>query len=149
MVDTTLHTQVREEIEELHRFFVDWFTGACAETDEIFKNGFLNHFDRDFKLIYPAGTILELSTLADGIRLSYGSNPDFRIAIREVTIHHTWDQYVLATYEEWQRNSLQSIPPDNGRLASALIHCGDDIQWLHVHESWLPKPVMEAGPYDF
>ena len=100
-------------------------------------------------MIAPAGTIERLSTLVERRRLSYGANPDIRIAIREVTLIHAWDQYKLVTYEEWQRNALQSISPDNGRLCSALIHCGDDIKWLHIHDTWLPESVMEAGPYDF
>ena len=149
MNNDELHNKVSEEIEALHRFFVDWFSGALPATDAVFENEFLARFDENFRLIPPAGEILDFSMLAKGIREIHGSNPDFRIAIRRVTIHRTWNSIVLATYEEWQRNALASTPPNNGRITSALIDTSDRPRWLHVHETWLPQNVMEAGPYDF
>lgn len=149
MIETELQSRVREEIESLHRFFVEWFTGSIPATDENFQTGFMQRFDESFLLIPPAGTILELSTLAEGIRSNHNSNPDFRIAIRAVTICRSWDQYILATYEEWQRHALASTPPDNGRVATVLFRIDTDLQWLHVHETWLPDEIMQAGPYDF
>lgn len=58
-------------------------------------------------------------------------------------------KHVLVTYEEWQRHALASMPPDNGRLSTALFDCADGLRWLHVHETWLPAAQMAAGPYDF
>ena len=55
----------------------------------------------------------------------------------------------VATYEEWQRNALASEPANNGRIASVLFATSDALQWVHVHETWLPADVMAAGPYDF
>lgn len=149
MASTVSQSQVREEIEALHRFFVEWFSGVAPATDSVFETGFMRRFDEKFLLIPPAGAILDLSALATGIRSNHGTNPNFRIAIRGVTIRRAWDRYVLATYEEWQRNALASTPPDNGRIASVLFNSGASLRWLHVHETWLPTTVMEAGPYDF
>ena len=140
---------VRDEIEALHRFFVAWFSGAVSDDDDTFEEGFLRRLDPDFLLIPPAGAAADLSGLATGIRSAHGSNPDFRIAIRNTSIRHTWDGHVFATYEEWQRNALASTPPDNGRVASALFRVSDRLTWLHVHETWLPREAMDAGPYDF
>lgn len=148
-MSSQLHTTVREEIEALHRFFVAWFSGSEPATDAAFDNGFSQRFDHEFLLIPPAGTVLELSTLADSVRSRHGSNVDFKIAIRNVEIRRSWDDLVLVTYEEWQRNALVSTPPDNGRVATVLFHRGESLRWLHVHETWLPDAVMKAGPYDF
>lgn len=57
--------------------------------------------------------------------------------------------YVLATYEEWQRNAIASKPADNGRIATALFRAREQLRWIHVHETWLPRDVMAAGPFDF
>jgi len=148
-MDSALLAQVRDEIERLHRFFVRWFAGTVAETDDVFENGFFKHLDPSFLLIPPAGTVTDLSGLGKSIRAAHGSNPDFRIAIRNASIRGTWDDHVLVTYEEWQRNALASTPPDNARVASAIFRSGESLKWLHVHETWLPKAMMEAGPYDF
>jgi hypothetical protein len=140
---------VREEIEALHRFFVTWFSGACANDPHLFERGVLHRLDEKFVLIPPAGKVLSREELADGIRAAHNSNPDFRIAVRNVHIRRTWDRHLLATYEEWQRNARASTPPDNGRVATVLFEAGDGLRWLHVHETWLPESMMQAGPYDF
>ena len=61
---------VRTEIEDLHKFFVGWFTGAL-DTDS-FDEGFLARFDTDFLLIPPAGIILPLDDLSTGIKNTNG-----------------------------------------------------------------------------
>lgn len=146
-MSSEFETRAREEIEALHEFFVGWFSGALGE--DAFEAGFLSRFDPAFLLIPPAGTTLSLEELADGVRQSHATNPEFRIAIRNVTLRRVLDRQLLVTYEEWQRNALASTPPDNGRAASVLFEVGERLRWLHVHETWLPEAVMTTGPYDF
>ncbi len=143
---TTMET-VKTEIEALHEFFVAWFTGKISEQD--FDTNFLHRFDSEFLLIPPAGVILSLQDIATSIREGYNSNPNFRIAIRNVQVRRVFSGYILATYEEWQRNALASTPPDNARLATVLFTDTRPLRWLHIHETWMPKDVAEAGPYDF
>jgi hypothetical protein len=138
---------VRAEIEALHAFFVGWFSGALPRSS--FEAGFLSRFASDFLLVPPAGTLLSLDELTDSVRSAYGTNREFRIAIRNVTFRRELEGHVLATYEEWQRNALASSPSDNARLATVLFREGRPLQWLHVHETWLPEAVARAGPYDF
>ncbi len=149
MDSTNLEQAVREEIEELHKFFVSWFSGSAPSTDEYFDHNFTNRFDPQFVLIPPAGITLKLVDLSETVHAAHGSNPDFRIAIRKATVRRHWDNHMLATYEEWQRNALASTPPDNGRVATVLFRISKKLTWLHIHETWLPEDIMAAGPYDF
>ena len=144
---TNLEQAVTEEIESLHRFFVGWFSGHLPESS--FDNEFIKRFSADFLLIPPSGTLLNLDAFAQSVKTTYSSNPDFKIAIRAVQIQRVFADYVLATYEEWQRNALASKPPNNGRLATVLFRQTERLEWLHVHETWLPTDVMSVGPYDF
>lgn len=138
---------VRTEIEDLHNFFVGWFTGTFDINS--FESGFLSRFDPDFLLIPPAGIILALDVLSTSIKNTYNTNPDFRIAIRNVKIRRVLENEIIATYEEWQRNALASTPPNNGRVATVVFKKTEPLQWLHVHETWMPEAVQSAGPYDF
>jgi hypothetical protein len=138
---------VRTEVEELHKFFVGWFSGALNAST--FDTEFLPRFSPDFHIVPPAGTLMNLGQLTAAIRSTHGTNPEFRIAIRNVTIRAQFDGHILATYEEWQRNALASKPPDNARIATAVLRDTRPLQWLHVHETWLPRNIMDAGPYDF
>jgi hypothetical protein len=142
-----IQEKVRLEIEELHEFFVGWFNGSLPES--AFETGFLDRFSEKLVYIPPGGRRLGLDDLAQAIRDGYASNPDFRIAIREVQVHWAFDDYVMATYEEWQRNALASTPPDNGRVATVLFKGPEPLKWLHIHETWMPPEIMSAGPYDF
>jgi hypothetical protein len=139
--------RVRREVEDLHRFFVRWFSGALPESE--FDAGFLSRFDPDFMLVPPAGIRLDLTALESSVRRGHATNPDFRVAIRNVRIQRILPGHILATYEEWQRNALASTPPDNGRIATVLFEDSEPLRWLHIHETWLPADVAAAGPYDF
>jgi hypothetical protein len=138
---------VRTEIESLHGFFVGWFSGALPSAE--FESGFLARFDPAFLLVPPAGTLLDLEQLANGVRSAHATNPDFRIAIRNVEVRRMFDGHILATYEEWQRNALASTPRDNARIATVLFLDVRPLRWLHIHETWLPESIARAGPYDF
>jgi len=146
-LDESQEQRVGREIEALHEFFVGWFSGALAEDE--FERGFLRRFDRGFLLVPPAGTLLTLDEIASSVRQGHATNPDFRVAIRNVKLQRVLDGHVVATYEEWQRNALASTPPDNGRIATVIFALGDVLRWLHIHETWLPEAVARAGPYDF
>lgn len=139
--------EVRNEVESLHEFFCDWFTGQLPE--EEFERQFLSRFSSDLVFIPPAGNLLGLDDLSASVRAGYASNPDFRIQIRNVTVCREFDGHLIATYEEWQRNALASKPANNGRIASVVFTKGQSLKWLHIHETWLPKENMDADSYDF
>jgi len=146
----SLHDAVRVEIESLHAFFVQWFSGVAPRDDATLVQGFTRRFTDDFVLIPPAGTRLGARQLGDGLERGHGSNPEFRVAIRRVELRLETADLVIATYEEWQRNAKASTPPDNGRVATVVfLRQGDGLRWQHIHETWLPADVMAVGPFDF
>lgn len=143
----SLENNVRTEVEALHEFFVGWFTGTLDVSS--FETGFLARFDPGFLLIPPAGIILSLDELSTRIKNAHDTNPGFRIAIRNVKVQRVLKNEIVATYEEWQRNALASTPPDNGRIATVILKKTEPLQWLHVHETWMPESIQTAGPFDF
>ncbi len=143
----SIQESVRSEVEALHEFFCRWFPGTARKTD--FESDFIARFDPSLVFIPPAGYLLGLQDLSNLVYKGYASNPDFRVQIRNVKVQREFDGYVLATYEEWQRNALASQPPDNGRVATVVFALSDSLRWVHIHETWLPRDVMDADPYDF
>lgn len=138
---------IKSEIESLHEFFCDWFGGTKSKS--VFEAEFLNRFSKDLVFIPPAGKYLGLRDLSESVRAGYGSNPNFRVQIRNVIITQQIDDYVLATYEEWQRDALASTPANNGRVATVLFQVRPTLKWMHIHETWLPIDIMEADSYVF
>ena len=145
--------QAREEIEALHQFFVDWFGGLIAAQESTFDQRFVRRFHDSCELIQPSGNTLTREVFFQAIYDSYDSSPGFRIAIRNVRVRFSLpDGYSLVTYEEWQRNAVNSTPPNNARAASVLFHRDSDGAaplWLHIHETWLPPADTPAARFDF
>lgn len=146
-MNALIQEQVRIEVEDLHAFFCLWFAGKLPKTD--FGSKFSSRFAEDLVFIPPVGKLLGLEELSTLIYKGYASNPEFRIQIREVSIEKVFGDYYLATYEEWQRNALASTPPDNGRIATVVFKSGDPLQWVHIHETWLPETIIATGDYNF
>jgi hypothetical protein len=146
-MSTSIHEQIRVEIEDLHKFFCNWFAGKLPKAD--FDSKFTTRFATDLVFIPPAGELLGLADLSSAIYKGYASNSKFKIQIRGVTVRREFDGFVLATYEEWQRNALASEPPDNGRVVTVIFKSSDPLRWVHIHETWLPKVVMASDNYDF
>ena len=146
-MDRALSQKVEDEIKSLHDFFCDWFGGMVNQ--ERFEELFSKRFSSELIFIPPAGNYLQFKDLEESIREGYGANPDFKIEIRNVRLLIEMDGYILATYEEWQRNALASKPPDNARLATVMFKNGDHLIWQHIHETWMPREIMESDPYDF
>ena len=142
-----IQEQIRLEVERLHVFFVGWFNGTIAK--DTFDSEFFDRMGEDIEYILPGGVRLGRDELGPAIRNEYGSNPDFRIAIGDVKVQRAFDDYVLATYVEWQRNAIASKPADNGRISTVLFKGPEPFTWLHIHETWLPEDIMVAGPFDF
>lgn len=136
------HATCRREIESLHEFFVDWYTGQTAE----------DSYDRleralaaDFEMVTPDGIRSEYADVVDGIGDGYASREPgtFDIEIRNVETRYTVDDHALVRYEEWQET------PDGttGRLSTVLFaddpDAPGDVVWLDLHETWLDGPGSE------
>jgi hypothetical protein len=145
-------TRVRAEIVAMHAFFEQWFRGVVDDDDDVFSQGFARRFDPGFVRLGPVGDILPLAQVIKSIRPRYGSNPDFRLQIREVLLRRELDNLFVVTFEEWQRNAMHA-QPNNGRLATVMLQTDrvapGGLAWLHMHTCWLPADVVAAEPFDF
>ena len=142
--------RVREHIIEIHQFFVDWVSGECPSDDATFQKGALNRLSENLMVIMPAGRGFGLTEFSKYMRAIHGSNSKFRIQIRNINLRQRIGDALLVTYEEWERDALDSMPANNGRLSTMVLKDrGDSLETVHVHETWLPAEVMDAGPYDF
>ena len=142
------------EVIDLHRFFEDWFGGYCDDSDQVFAERFLGRMHDDFSIVLPGGIMLDGGGFFPEFRKLYGSNPGFHISIREVRQQPSiTDSVYTVTYQEWQRNAMQSTPENNGRLSSAILLADEQapnrLKWFHVHETWLPDSVIAIEAFDW
>ncbi len=144
-----LLSEIRAEIEEVHRFISAWFRGEETPSAEAFSAGLADRFAPGLINIQPAGRVLTCETLLSSIQDRHGASPDFRIEIADVALRHVGgDGLVLATYVEKQSGARHSNP-ENTRISSVLMRRRADdgaLEWLHIHETAVPgDPVSNSS----
>ena len=131
---------VEDEIVRLHAFFVDWMTGAIEQTDENFAQ-FSDSMGANFYIVTPSGEITLRPALVAGLYNTYDQRRNFRIWIENVTVRHTLNDVVVATYEEW----IESEENDSitTRLSTVVLTVDESLPngllWQCVHETWLSR----------
>ncbi len=137
--EDTMEDRCRLEVEELHQFFQDWTTGVLEATDEGFER-FASVTADSFAIIAPSGRMTGHQALLDGMRGAHGKTPvQARIWIENFELRRVEGDVAIVTYEEWQEIAGQK----RGRLSTAVFRAREDarngVEWLHVHETWLPR----------
>lgn len=133
MTKEPLLEAVRQNILDVHVFFVDWFRGHVPV--DALEAGFLSILEPSFFYVPPAGALVPKRGLADVFLAGHGANPNLEIAILDVVIQHELPHHLLASYREIQRGA---IPPDarnNERLTTVLMTKDQPFRWLSVHET--------------
>ena len=129
----------REEIEELHRFFQEWFGGNLPDTDEAFGR-VERALSPELVFITPSGKHRTAGELLEGIRQGHGRRPGLTIRIEAPRLHHVLEDHLVATHQEWQAEDGETT----GRLSTVVFgvdpEAPNGLSWLHVHETW-----MEGG----
>ena len=82
---------VRTEVVAMHVFLEQWFSGAVANEDDVFAQGFARRFDPGFVRVSPGGEIFPLAQVTRAVRNAHGSSPEFRIEIRSVVLRRELD----------------------------------------------------------
>jgi len=132
-----MEQNVEREINELHGFFEQWFTGELPANDYEFKR-LATVLSPGFNIVTPAGKKIDRVSLLTTLRAANGSRPDLDITIRNVNILAQLGETVLATYEEWQSEDDRA---EKGRMVTVSFLAKDglpnNLEWLHVHETWI------------
>ena len=135
-----MREECQAEVDELHRFFVDWMTGTLPRTQEAYAR-FTGVMADHMVIISPRGVLTEREPLIEELEAAHGAHAgptnDFGIRIENYRCHRTEGDLCLVTYEEWQQRSGATT----GRLGTALFRrragTPNGVEWLHVHETWI------------
>lgn len=126
----------RREIEDLHAFFVEWFTGQADR----------EAFDRveralapGFEMVTPEGGRADRDAVISSVRDSYARDApgEFEIEVRNVESVADLGEHALVRYEEHQRTPDE----ETGRISTALFRedgsAPHGVAWHDLHETWL------------
>lgn len=144
--------QIETTIHDISDFFTDWVGGRCPGDVDTFKRNALDRLADDLVVVMPGGRSFGKKDFEGYMKSIYGSNPDFRIKIRDIRLNHRSGDLGVVNYHEWQRNAKDSDEPNNGRVTTMVVRdrgTGATPEILQVHETWLPKDIVASGDFDF
>ncbi len=135
------------EVLGLHRFLEGWVTGVLPRTEDAFER-FKGVMAEGFAIVSPGGVTSGRDELFAELERAHGTlaggEKGFRIWIEDVRCRHVEGVLALVTYAEYQERSGETT----GRRASALFRRKDGtpngVEWLHLHETWLPDLAPDA-----
>ena len=123
----------RREVEELHRFFQEWFRAAIPA--KAFSR-FADVLASDFEIRPPSGTPLAREHLLDGLRKARGSDPDIRIWCEDISTRTIAEGAWVTTYRECQ----ETASGRRDRISTAVFRAKEGnpngLEWVRVHETW-------------
>lgn len=148
-----LHNRITTEIEALHSFLGGWLNGTLPDSDDEFRAGIRDRLSIGFHNIQPAGILLGREQLFSQIYQGYARSPGFTIKIRNVRVLNTVneDRFIVAVYEEYQKNARNSARTNNARISTVAFEKREfaPLSWLHIHETWLPEKCQSESMFEF
>jgi len=131
-----------KEVEELHQFFQDWFTGAIENSAISFAR-FSDVIHADFTMIVPNGKQTNRDQLKGSLYMMHGKRPKIKIWIENPEFRFLSSTVAMVTYEEWQQDGEEADPTT--RVSTVIfesnIMATNKVMWLHVHETMRPVEI--------
>jgi hypothetical protein len=136
-------------IVDLHQFFSNWISGACANRAELLTAGVIRHLSPAFVGIMADGALITPAALEQWMGAVHATSPRFKIAIRNLAVRHRIGTVLVVTYEEWAHDA--PLPPhSNARLSTVVLRDDSgDLKILHLQETWLQDEVVKGGDFNF
>lgn len=129
-----------QEVVDLHQFFQDWFNGTLPDTADAFER-FSGVMAPSFSMVTPAGNTVAIESLNTGLRSAHDrwKQAPGKIWVKNVRTVYTEGELVLISYEEWQEANGETKVRQSTVLFRAKPGLPNDVEWLHVHETWMPE----------
>lgn len=123
---------ISNEIEGLHNFFQQFFTGEIQQ-DTISRFSLV--LEDDFSLITPSGQLITRENILAMVKQSYDSRKNMRIWTNDIVTRSLSNNLYVTTYQELQEieNGTKTV-----RLSTAIFRIDEaKVTWIHVHETWV------------
>jgi hypothetical protein len=135
----TLFSQASAEVVGLHRFFVDWFVAARADTVDFSR--FERAMGEGLTMIAPSGQILDRDAVIDHVRSSRATCDDgFAISIEDIRPGWQTEDSIVVLYVEAQLRGGKHSRRQSSAVFTISSSAPNGVEWRHLHETWLQVP---------
>jgi len=137
--ESSLFYRASAEIVDLHRFFVDWFVAARADTADFGR--FETVMGEGLTMVAPGGAILDRDAVVDHVRLSRAScDEGFAISIEDIRPGWQTDDMIVVLYVEAQLRGGKRSRRQSSAVFTTSSLAPNGVEWRHLHETWLQVP---------
>ncbi|MER9434554.1 hypothetical protein [Mesorhizobium sp. M0618] len=137
--EPSLFSRASAEIIDLHRFFVDWFVAARANTADFGR--FERAMGKDLSIVAPDGQILDREAVVDHVRSSRASCDDgFAISIEDIRPGWQDADTIVVLYVEAQLRADKHSRRQSSAVFTTSSSAPNGVEWRHLHETWLQVP---------
>ncbi|OBQ74426.1 DUF4440 domain-containing protein [Mesorhizobium erdmanii] len=138
-VDATLFSKASAEVIGLHRFFVDWFVAARADTVDFSR--FERVMAHGFSMVAPDGHVLDRAAVIDHVRSSRATCDDgFAISIEDIRAGWQDEDTIVVLYVEAQLRGGKNSRRQSSAVFTTSSSAPNGVEWRHLHETWLQVP---------
>ncbi|RWM18457.1 MAG: hypothetical protein EOR72_04845 [Mesorhizobium sp.] len=135
----SLFSRASTEIVDLHRFFVDWFVTARADTVDFGR--FETAMGEGLTMIAPSGAVLGREAVVDHVRQSRATCDDgFAISIEDIRPGWQTDDTIVVLYVEAQMRGGKFSRRQSSAVFTTSSSAPNGVEWRHLHETWLQVP---------
>ncbi len=126
----------KKEIEELHRFFVEWYTGILKNSEEHFSR-FKDVMAGTVHFVGTDGSVADKNDLLNWIKQAWAgyATGEFNIKIKEFKLMHETKETALVSYQEWQNFRGKTLILVSSVLLSKTENRYNNLEWQHIHVS--------------
>ena len=137
--EPSLFSRASAEVVDLHRFFVDWFVAARADTVDFSR--FERVMGESFSMIAPSGQILDRDAVVAHVRESRASCDDgFVISIEDIRPGWQTADTIVVLYVEAQLRAGKHSRRQSSAVFTTSSSAPNGVEWRHLHETWLQMP---------
>ncbi|QKD05039.1 DUF4440 domain-containing protein [Mesorhizobium loti] len=135
----SLFSRASAEVVDLHRFFVDWFVPARADTVDFDR--FEHVMGEDLGMVTPDGIVLDRAEVVDHVRSSRASCDDsFTISIEDIRPGWQSADTIVVFYVEAQLRGGKHSRRQSSAVFTTSSSAPNGVEWRHLHETWLRVP---------
>ncbi|MEP6567770.1 MAG: DUF4440 domain-containing protein [Mesorhizobium sp.] len=138
-MNASLFSRASAEVVDLHRFFVDWFVEARADTVDFSR--FEAVMGESFSMIAPSGEILDRDAVVDHVRSSRATCDEaFAISIEDIKPGWQDGDIIVVLYVEAQLRGGKHSRRQSSAVFTTSSSTPNGVEWRHLHETWLQVP---------
>lgn len=133
-----------KEVLDFHSALELWLGGHSSQDDQSYRR-IADVLTQEFTYVPPEGEFVLRSQSVMALKQAYGAEGEaFKIKIENMRTVISSTDLCMVVYEEWQKLPDKTTARQSTAVFQRKAGAPNDVEWVHVHETWLPQEKVVA-----